>query len=260
MCSDLRQDKFGADLQPGLKAGLVTGATDMTTVLITGANRGIGLEFARQYSQLGAEVIATCRRADAAGELIGLDVEIMPLDVSSKASCEVLAQMVARRRIDILINNAGSMGTSEHTALNAAIAEWTDVFMTNVLGPAMLTRALLPNLKMSDRPIGATIGSQAGIHERMNSADLAIYRSTKAAAHAVTISLGHALKDQGVIYVSLRPGRTKTDMTGDSGIYEVEESVRLLRGVLENVTLDQAGLFLDRSGAVYPYAGGFVDA
>lgn len=230
----------------------------MSTVLITGANRGIGCEFARQYADAGWDVIATCRQLETAKALSLLNVEILPLDVASMASCEILTRLVADRRIDLLINNAGSMGMKSATALNADPNEWTDIFRTNVLGPAMLTRLLLPNLKQSDRPVGATIGGQAGIYERMKSADLVIYRSTKAAAHAATISLGHALKAEGVIYVSLRPGRTKTDMTGDAGVYEVDDSVRRLRAVLDNLTMEQAGLFVDRSGEIYPYEGGFI--
>ncbi|MEM9524719.1 MAG: SDR family NAD(P)-dependent oxidoreductase, partial [Pseudomonadota bacterium] len=98
-----------------------------------------------------------------------------------------------------------------------------------------------------------------GIFGKMRTANLAIYRSTKASAHAVTISLARALKKEGVLYYSLRPGRTKTDMTGHEGDYEAGDSVRLLRAAIARSDPDWAGLFVDRSMKIYPYAGDFAD-
>ncbi len=229
----------------------------MPTIVITGASRGLGLEFAHQYADEGWTVIATCRSPSTADALQTLDVEVFELDTADPASVTSFAEKIEGRPVDLLLNNAGIMGDNTKTALDADLAEWEAAFRTNVLGPALVTRALLANLQMAEKPVAATLGSQAGIYDKMTSADTAVYRSTKAAAHAVTISLAHALKDQGVIYLSLRPGRTRTDMTGDTAHFEADDSVRLLRGVLAQVRPEWAGLFIDRSGVVYPYGGGF---
>ena len=226
----------------------------MGTVLVTGANRGLGLEFARQYREAGWDVVATCRNMSTASELAGTGSQIFQLDVSMPEDCQRFAQELAGRRLDLVINNAGVMGESECSALDADPDEWMGAFRTNALAPAILTRLLVDNLKQSDRPVGATLGSLSGLFSNMNSPDLAIYRSTKAAAHAVTISLGHALKPFGITYVGLRPGRTQTAMTGGTGQYSVESSVSALRGVLESVSPEMAGLFLDRTGEICPYS------
>ncbi|MEM9522904.1 MAG: SDR family NAD(P)-dependent oxidoreductase, partial [Pseudomonadota bacterium] len=125
----------------------------MTTVLITGANRGLGLEFCRQYSEDGAQVIATARAPDNAAELKALDVECRILDVADPASAESLVTDLEGRAIDVLINNAGVMGDSTKSALDADLSEWQTAFAVNVLGPVIATRALLPNLKSAKRPV-----------------------------------------------------------------------------------------------------------
>lgn len=230
----------------------------MKTVLVTGASRGLGFEFCKQYAAEGWQVIATCRNPETATALHGLEVRIIGLDTADSAGAAALAETLGDQPIDLLLNNAGIMGDSSRTALDADLDEWTAAFRINVLGPAIVTRALLPNLKRAARPIAATMGSQAGIYECMTSANLAVYRSTKAAAHAVTISLAKALEGEGVLYLSLRPGSTATDMVGDRAQYTTEDSVSLMRGVLVRAVPGWAGHFVDRSGMVYPYAGGFI--
>lgn len=229
----------------------------MATVLVTGANRGIGLEFCRQYAADGASVVATCRSLDKADELRALGVEIHPLDTADPASAASLAGALAGRPIDILINNAGVLGDRAASALDADLDEWVDAFRINALGPAIVTRALLPNLLLATAPVAATMGSQAGIFAKMEPSARVIYQSTKAAAHAVTLSLASALADKGVIYVSLRPGRTRTDMTGPEADFTAEDSVRKLRAVLARVEPAWAGQFIDRSGRIFPYDGNF---
>lgn len=231
----------------------------MKTVLITGANRGLGLEFCRQYQAQGWEVVATCRDPDHAILLRELGLEIVALDVSDLCSIAALAGHLKGRVIDLLVNNAGIMGDANKSALTADSQQWQQAFAINVMGPALVTNALLENLGLSESPVAVTMGSQAGIFNKMSDATLAIYRSTKAAAHAVTISLGYALSRKHIIYLSLRPGRTVTDMTGDSGIYSAAESVQLMCGVLKNVTLADAGKFIDRSGKIYSYQGDFEE-
>ena len=228
----------------------------MKTVLITGANRGLGLEFARQYAINGWKVIAACRSPRNAESLIATGAEVLPLDVGNFECYPAFADQLKGRPIDILLNNAGVLGAGQHNALEADIDDWLSAFRINTLAPMVLTRHLLPNLKQSKRPVGATVGSQAGLFKPMPGADNAVYTSTKAASHMVTISLGEALREEGIIYISLRPGRTKTTMTGGEG-YPVEESVDFLRGVLDSVTLAESGRFVDRSGRIVNYSGDF---
>ncbi|WP_305985925.1 SDR family NAD(P)-dependent oxidoreductase [Roseibium sp. MMSF_3544] len=229
----------------------------MKTVLVTGSSRGLGLEFCRQYKADGWTVLATCRTPQTSESLQTLGVEIFQLDTASVQSAHSLAARLAGRRIDVLINNAGVMGDNARSALDADLDDWEEAFRINALGPAIITRALLENLTLSDAPVGVTMGSQAGIFDMMKTPKLAIYRSTKAAAHAVTISLARALEQHGVLYFSLRPGRTKTDITGHTGDYEADDSVRLMRGLIDRADPAWRGLFVDRSGAVYNYGGGF---
>lgn len=228
----------------------------MRTVFITGANRGLGFEFARQYAKAGWEVIATCRNPDAAGELNNLGVEVMALDVADVTSCQDIAKRLAGRKIDVLLNNAGMMGNRDQSILSADIAEWNLALQTNTIAPAALAGALLENLKKSEKPVGVTIGSLAGIYCNMDPAKRFYYQSSKAGAHAVTIALGEAMKAHGVIYASLRPGQTKTDMAGPEAMYEVEDSVTLMRTVINNLTMASAGKFVDRGGAEVSYDTG----
>lgn len=224
--------------------------------MITGANRGIGLEFARQYAADGWHVVATCRSPENAQALIATGAEVLSLDVTDFDSFPAFAARFADSSLDILLNNAGIDGDVARSALDADIDTWLTAFRTNAMAPAILTRHLLPNLRRAGRPVGATIGSVDGLFDFVTGADKVVYTSTKAAAHMVTISLAQALKEAGVIYLSLRPGRTQTDMTGGEGS-SAEESVGLMRGVLEKATLAQSGKFVDRSGRIFPYSGDF---
>lgn len=231
---------------------------DKKTVLVTGANRGLGLEFCAQYAQAGWHVIATCRNPAQADDLSQLCVDVHPLDTANASQAEALSQQLGDQPIDLLLNNAGIMGDSDRSALDARLDEWTNAFRINVLGPAIVTRALLPNLKRAQHPVGVTLGSQSGIFGHMTGPQLVIYRSTKAAAHATTISLGAALQKECVLYFSLRPGRTATDMTQNVGDYSAVETVHLVRQTLDRTSPDWAGKFIDRSGRVFPYAGDFA--
>lgn len=231
----------------------------MKTVLVTGASRGLGLEFARQYLEDGWHVLAGCRSVAAADSLRSLGIEPIAMDVENPQSVASAAAGLMGVKIDLLLNNAGIMGNHDATPLTADLEEWDRAYRVNVIGPVLVTRAFLKNLRMSEQPLGATLGSQAGIYSKIDSPIMAIYRSTKSAAHAVTLSLAHELAAMGIIYFSLRPGPTKTDMTGDRVPFEKDDSVRKLRSVIASITPDHAGKFMDRSGRIYPYDGAFED-
>jgi NAD(P)-dependent dehydrogenase (short-subunit alcohol dehydrogenase family) len=227
----------------------------MPTVVVTGANRGLGLEFVRQYRADGWSVLASCRFPAEADALQALGAEVAALDVADNAAVTAYAGGLGGRPVDLLINNAGVMDPDGMTFDNVDPEIWDHAFRVNSMAPLLLTRALLPCLKLAPRPVAATVGSQAGIFAFMQDGERVIYRSTKAGAHAVTLTMSHALREHGVIHVSLRPGRTSTRMGGADAPYEIADSVARMRRVLTDVTMEQAGCFVDRTGEVFPYAG-----
>jgi NAD(P)-dependent dehydrogenase (short-subunit alcohol dehydrogenase family) len=229
----------------------------MKTVLITGANRGLGLEFARQYKAENWKVIACCRNPETATELAKADVPIRKLDLLDFGEFNNFAQSLDGVPIDLLINNAAIIDRSKGEGLSEIETDrWVEGFKVNSIAPVLLTKALLGNLACADKPVAATIGSEQGCLTLYDTGGIYIYRTSKAAAHSPAVILANDLKELGIPYVCLRPGHTKTDMGGSQAIYEIEDSVRLMRDVLTQVDMSQTGCFLDRSGAVIPWSMG----
>ncbi len=223
----------------------------MKTVLITGANRGLGLEFAKQYKADGWNVIACCRNPEAATELAKADVSIRMLDMLDIGAINDFASSLDGAPIDLLINNAAIKDRSDVEGFSGIETDrWVDGFRVNAIAPVLLTRALIESLTAADNPVAATIGSQAGCLTLYDTGGLYLYRTTKAATHSAAVILANDLKKHGIPYVCLRPGHTKTDMGGSDAPYEIEESVRMMRDVLTRVDMEQTGCFLDRSGAL----------
>jgi NAD(P)-dependent dehydrogenase (short-subunit alcohol dehydrogenase family) len=228
----------------------------MPTIFISGANRGLGLEFARQYAIAGWRVLAGCRdpaRTAALGSIAG--VETIALNVDDPDSIAAAAQAVGERGIDVLINNAGiygsSVGDSEQTLANTSLDAWDKVFRTNVIGPFALTRALLPRLKA-----GAIVGilsSELGSIAGNSMGQIYAYRSSKAAVNMVGKSLAIDLKPRGIIVVLLHPGWAHTDMGGPGAPVDPVESIAGLRKVLAAVTPDSSGRFLAWDGREMPW-------
>lgn len=226
----------------------------MKTVLITGANRGLGLEFAKQYHAANWKVIACCRNPDAAAELARLEVSIHKLDLSDLDSIDPFAHSLEGQPVDLLINNAGIHDRNVEPGFAGIEKErWVEGCKTNVIAPVLLTKALLPNLQAAKNPVGATIGSQAGCLTLYDTGGLYLYRTSKAAAHSASVVLANDLKPYNIPYICIRPGHTKTDMGGPDAVYEIDESVRLMRQVFENVNMNQTGQFLDRTGELIPW-------
>lgn len=222
-------------------------------VLVTGASRGLGAAFCRQYASEGWQVFAACRSLPRSGAMAETGVTVVQMDVADPASIARCAVRLADAPLDLLVNNAGVMGDADAGPLQAEPSDWEAAFRINVLAPALVTRAFLPNLSAAPKPVAATMGSQAGIFRFITDARMAAYRATKAAAHAVTLSLAAELAPMGIPYVSLRPGPTRTDMLKGGGQYEIDDTVARLRRVLAGVTPAQTGLFLDRDGSTFPY-------
>ena len=226
----------------------------MKTVLITGANRGLGLEFAKQYQLDEWEVIACCRNPDDVPELLESGVSVSQLNLLDFEAINRFAETLKGKPIDLLINNAGIHDRSkEEGFLGIETERWIDGFKVNAMAPVLLTQALVDNLSASENPVAATIGSQAGCLTLYDSGGLYLYRTSKAAAHSATVILSNDLKTLGIPYVCLRPGHTKTDMGGSDAPHEIDESVRMMRQTLAKVDISQTGCFIDRTGELIPW-------
>jgi NAD(P)-dependent dehydrogenase (short-subunit alcohol dehydrogenase family) len=223
----------------------------MPTIFISGANRGLGLEFARQYAAAGWQVLAGCRDPARAEELRAIDgVEPIALTVDEAPSIAAVATAVGDRRIDLLINNAGIFGSvvgdSQQTLDETDLDVWSKVFQTNVMAPFALTRALLP--KMSSGAIVGILSSELGSIAGNAMGELYAYRSSKAAVNMVGKSLSIDLKPRGIIVVLLHPGWVHTDMGGPAAPVGPVESIAGLRKVLAEVTPASSGKFLAWDG------------
>ena len=223
----------------------------MPTIFISGANRGLGLEFARQYAAAGWGVLAGCRDPARAAELEAIaGVEKIALTVDEPASIASAVAAVGDRRIDLLINNAGifgsTVGDSRQTLDETDLDVWSKVFRTNVQAPFALTRALLP--KMGSGSVVGILSSELGSIAGNAMGELYAYRSSKAAVNMVGKSLSIDLKPRGIIVVLLHPGWVHTDMGGPSAPVGPVESIAGLRKVLADVTPASSGRFLAWDG------------
>ena len=226
----------------------------MPTVFITGASRGLGLEFARQYAAEGWRVLATCRapaQAPALNAVAG-DVTVLALDVADRAAVAGLPALVGDGAIDILINNAGIYGRGQSLG-RIDYAGWENVLRTNVLGPIGVTEALLPNLMRATRARIALMSSKMGSIADNTSGGTYAYRSSKAALNAAGRSLAHDLAGEGIAVIMLHPGWVRTDMGGAGGLIDAPESVAGLRRVIAGAEMRHSGHFYAYDGTEIPW-------
>ncbi|WP_439101649.1 SDR family oxidoreductase [Congregibacter sp.] len=229
----------------------------MPTVLITGVNRGLGLEFIRQYAAAGWTVLGTCRDPDSAGEARELaaaapNVTLYKLDVGDAGAIAALADTLRGVAIDVLILNAGIM--AERTGLGTFKAEdFRHVMNINVVAPALFIQAFADHVAASERKIivgmGSTLGSIAG----NNSGGLYSYRSSKAGLHAIMKTASIDLKDRGVIAIAMHPGWVVTDMGGNSADIQTEESIAGMMAVIDTLGPDHSGRLLTYAGEELPW-------
>ncbi|MDJ0910102.1 MAG: SDR family oxidoreductase [Woeseiaceae bacterium] len=217
------------------------------TVLITGANRGLGLEFARQYAADGWTVIGTARRPASAEELAALDVEIMQLDVTDRESIAALAASLDGRSIDMLINNAGIFPRVSEID-NVDADDYMQTLAVNTLGPVLVTQAVMPNLREGELKQIVNITSGLASIER-NSGGFYGYRESKAALNMFTSTLANELGDDGFICLALHPGWVRTDMGGANANLSPEESVSGMRAVIDGLTAEHNGRYFGYDGS-----------
>lgn len=209
----------------------------MGASVITGANRGIGLELCRQLAQRGETVIAICRRSSMKLEELGVRVE-SEIDVTDESSLSALSRRLDGSKIDLLVNNAG---IGEFGGLDGidfgSVQRQIEV---NAIGPLRVTNALLPRLQRGSKV--AIITSRMGSIADNTSGGLYGYRMSKAAVNAAGASLAHDLRERGIAVALLHPGMVSTEMTSGQGIPPAE-SVRGILARIEALTLATSGHF-----------------
>jgi NAD(P)-dependent dehydrogenase (short-subunit alcohol dehydrogenase family) len=219
----------------------------MTNVLITGANRGIGLEMSRQYAARGDEVIAVCRQTSP--ELNGLGVRVIDgIDVTSSDSCDVLQRELDGLLLDRLVNNAGILERNTLDNFNSESIERQ--FRVNAVAPLRVTTALLPNLESGSRVF--IITSRMGSVEDNSSGGSYGYRMSKAAVNMAGKSLSVDLQEQGITVILLHPGWVSTEMTGQTGI-PAEQSAAGLIERMDSLGIEQTGTFWHQEGYELPW-------
>ncbi len=221
----------------------------MPTILITGANRGIGLEMAKQYATDGWDVIGTARNPEKAQELneIG-NARTMQLDAADDASVESFTSELGDRPIDLYVHNAGIYGPQEFDRDG-----WLELMNVNVVAPVKLANALKNNVAQSNDKKMVVISSQVGSIAENESGDMMYYRSSKAAVNQAWKSLANQWKDEGLTLTMMHPGWVQTDMGGPHADLTPAESVSGMRQVIDNIDHAQTGAFHDYSGREIPW-------
>ncbi|QFY41195.1 SDR family oxidoreductase [Candidatus Methylospira mobilis] len=232
----------------------------MNTILITGANRGLGLEFCRQYAESGWNVLACCRNHDAADALNTLaarhsgKVQVHAMDVGDFQQIDELASQLADQPIDVLLANAGIYGDKPHTGFGSLdYAQWTQTLLINAQAPVKLAEAFFPNLLRGKLRLIVPITSLMGSMSDNRGGGSLMYRSSKAALNAAMKTLSIDLKPQGVGVLILHPGWVKTDMGGDQAPTYVTESVDGMIRVIRDFTFADTGRFLNFKGVELPW-------
>lgn len=226
----------------------------MPSVFITGANRGLGLEFARQYAADGWQVVATCRHPERAEALAALRVEMHRLDVADGGAAAGLAQGALRnRRFDVLLNNAGVYGDGPQAFGSLDPVEWERVLRVNVIAPLKVAEAFLPHVLAGQRKLMAFVSSRMGSIGDNSGGGAYLYRSSKAALNAAVKSLSIDLAPQGITAVLLHPGWVLTDMGGPAATMLPAASIAGMRQVIEGTRPADSGSFHDYTGAVMPW-------
>ena len=210
----------------------------METIVITGANRGIGLEFVKQYAKTGARVLACCRQLEQAIELVGLsqqhdNVSVHAVDVNDSEQINAFIQQLAQMPIDILINNAGIAGGRRVNASEWKADDFLHIIQTNTFAPLKFSGALLPNLKASQRKLVVNISSKVGSISDNTSGCNYAYRSSKAALNCVMRSFAIDHEQDGIKVMLLHPGWVKTSMGGPKALIDEQESVTGMRKQIE---------------------------
>jgi len=231
----------------------------MASVLITGANRGLGFEFARQYAADGWHVYGACRNPASADQLRGVAQEtgdrlsIVAMDVTDADSIRTAAREIRDIAVDVLINNAGIGGAGGQVTGKVDYDSWAGVIDVNTMGPLRVTEAFVEQIARSQRRLVVTITSGMGSLVDNTSGGSIAYRSSKAAVNMVMRSAAIDLAPRGITCVVVNPGWVKTDMGGPGARLTPKESVAALRRLIETFGLAHSGKFYNYDGREYPW-------
>ncbi|WP_265587549.1 SDR family oxidoreductase [Sphingomicrobium arenosum] len=221
----------------------------MPTVLITGASRGIGREFATQYAADGWDVIATARSQGDIADLGGIEgVRAHRLDVLDANEVDRFMGELGDQVVDVFINNAGIYGPREPERDG-----WLELMEVNVIAPTLLAQRLRPNVAKSEQKKMVVLTSKMGSIADNSSGGSIPYRSSKAAVNAAWKSLAHDFRSDGIAVAMLHPGWVETDMGGPNALIDTKTSVSGLRQRIEETTLDNTGRFVAYDGANIPW-------
>ncbi len=228
------------------------------TILITGANRGIGLELTGQFAADGWAVLACCRdpvQAQALQALAGQysSIEIHPLEMTDYEQMAALSEQLGERAIDVLLSNAGIYGPRDLGFGEVGAAEWRRVLEVNSIAPMMLVQAFVEQVAASQHKLVAVVSSKMGSIEDNGSGGSYIYRSSKTTVNQVVKCLSIDLAPRDISVLTLHPGWVQTDMGGSSAEISVTESAAGLKRILQSAGLAQSGQFLEYDGNPIPW-------
>lgn len=230
----------------------------MPSLLVTGSNRGIGLEWCRQYARADWRVFATCRHPETADELQQLarshaGLSIHQLDVVRADSLRALQEELRDEAIDVLINNAGVYLEKYIRTDTLRYEDWLETFDVNTLGAMRVTEALLEQVARSQRRLVVCMTSHMGSIAEIAAPGDYYYRSSKAALNAAMKGMSIALRDRGIGVMLLHPGWVRTRMGGREAPLTVEQSVSGMRSLVEQFTMDRTGRFFRYNDTEIPW-------
>ncbi|HBJ88855.1 MAG: SDR family oxidoreductase [OM182 bacterium] len=230
----------------------------MATVLITGTNRGLGLEFVKHFLGRSDTVIATCRDSSSATELQALaanneNLSLKNLDVSDEQSMAAFATELKDTPIDMFINNAGVYGPRDANFGNVGSSEWEQVIRVNAIAPMLLTQLIIGSLRQGTEKKLVYVTSKMGSIDDNKGGGSYIYRSSKTALNSVVKSLSVDLACEGFSVAVVHPGWVRTDMGGPNGLIDVQTSVSGMLAVIDGLSPDNAGDFFNYDGSLIPW-------
>lgn len=228
-------------------------------ILITGANRGIGLEMVRYTMEQGWRIFACCRNPHNADNLFNIaklssgQISVHIADMMELSTLQALSYELRNDPIDILMNNAGVYGSDKNIFGAVDVDSWLQTFQVNSIAPLKMVEAFSEQLFMGNRKLVACMSSKMGSMADNGYGNSYIYRSSKAALNAVVKSLSIDLKEKGIISVALHPGWVKTDMGGENAEITTRECVEQIFNNLASLTLKDSGRFIDIDGSDIPW-------
>ena len=230
----------------------------MRTILITGANRGLGLGFVKRYLEKKVNVICTTRRIPESKELLACkaqypnNLEILELDLLKEDAASSLAKLLKDKPIDILINNAGVGSSNQHFEAVSS-KPWLEVLKVNLIAPLLITQSIIDNVKKSSTKKIYFLSSQLGSIGENTSGGMYIYRSSKTGLNQIVKSLSVDLMKHKITVISLHPGWVKTDMGGPNAPISVDKSIDGMIRVIETTGIRDTGKFLNYDGRELPW-------